>query len=53
MHDPQFQEEQAKIKLGADNPKTGEEIQQIIAKSYQRSESVINRIKGMLGQKKK
>lgn len=53
MHDPQFQEEQAKIKLGADNPKTGEEIQQIIAKSYARPASVINRIKAMLGEPKK
>ena len=51
MHDPRIPGEQAKLNLGADTPKTGEEIQQIIAKSYQRSKSVINRIKGMLGQK--
>lgn len=45
INDPEFLAEQKKAKLGADTPRTGEQIQQLIAKVYQSPASVVERIK--------
>lgn len=43
--DPEFVAEQAKVKLGADTPRTGEQIQAMIADAYKASPEVVARIK--------
>jgi hypothetical protein len=50
IRDPEFQAEQLKQKLGADDPKTGEQIQKIVADAYHRPPTVIERIKALVAQ---
>ncbi len=50
INDPEFLAEQAKANLGADTPRTGEQIQDIIVQSYKSPPKVIDRLKQLLGQ---
>ena len=43
--DPAFQAEQKKINLGADTPRTGEQIQAMIEEAYKSSPAVVDQIK--------
>ena len=43
--DPEFLAEQAKINLGADSPRTGEQIQAMIANAYKAPANIIEQIK--------
>ena len=43
--DPEFLSEQAKINLGADSPRTGEQIQAMIAQAYKAPPNVVEQIK--------
>ena len=45
INDPEFLADQAKANLGADTPRTGEQIQALIANAYQSSPAVIERVK--------
>ena len=45
INDPEFLADQAKANLGADTPRTGEQIQSLIAQAYQSSPAVIERVK--------
>jgi tripartite-type tricarboxylate transporter receptor subunit TctC len=45
INDPEFLSDQAKASLGADTPRTGEQIQALIAQAYQSSPAVVERVK--------
>jgi len=45
MKDPEFQAEQAKMRLGADTPRTGEQIAAMIAEAYKAPTALIDRLK--------
>jgi tripartite-type tricarboxylate transporter receptor subunit TctC len=45
INDPEFLSDQAKASLGADTPRTGEQIQALIASAYQSSPAVVERVK--------
>jgi tripartite-type tricarboxylate transporter receptor subunit TctC len=45
FHDKEFLAEQAKASLGADTPRTGEQIQDIIVQSYRSPPAVVERLK--------
>ena len=45
INDPEFLAEQEKVKLGADTPRTGDQVQQLISKVYQSPANVVERIK--------
>ncbi len=45
INDPEFLSEQAKANLGADTPRTGEQIQDIIVTSYRSPPAVVERLK--------
>jgi tripartite-type tricarboxylate transporter receptor subunit TctC len=49
--DPEFVAEGEKAKLGTDTPRTGAQIQQIIARSYRSPPQVIDRLRGLMAQK--
>ncbi len=43
--DPEFLAEQAKVNLGADTPRTGEQVREMIAEAYRASPAIIEQIK--------
>ncbi len=45
INDPEFLSEQAKANLGADTPRTGDQIQDIIVQSYKSPPAVVERLK--------
>ena len=45
FNDKEFLAEQAKASLGADTPRTGEQIQDIIVQSYRSPPAVVERLK--------
>jgi tripartite-type tricarboxylate transporter receptor subunit TctC len=45
IKDPEFQAEQAKMNLGADTPRTGEQIARMIADAYKAPPALIDRLK--------
>jgi tripartite-type tricarboxylate transporter receptor subunit TctC len=45
MTDPEFVAEQAKVNLGADTPRSGEEIQRVIAEAYKAPAAVVERVR--------
>ena len=51
INDPEFFAEQAKINLGADTPRTGEQIAGLIAQAYKAPPEVVERIKRLQGEK--
>ncbi len=50
IKDPDFQAEQDKLQLGANQPKSGAQVQEIIVRAYQSPPQVLERIKKILGQ---
>lgn len=50
INDPEFLAEQAKANLGADTPRSGDQIQDIIVTSYKSPPAVIERLKKLLTQ---
>jgi len=49
--DPEFMAESQKAKLGADTPRTGEQIQRIVERSYRTPPHVIERLRHLMNQK--
>jgi tripartite-type tricarboxylate transporter receptor subunit TctC len=45
MRDPEFQAEQARMQLGADQPKSGAQIQDIVVRAYRSPPQVLDRIR--------
>ena len=51
INDPEFLAEQAKINLGADTPRTGEQIAALIGQAYKAPKDVVDRINRLQGEK--
>jgi tripartite-type tricarboxylate transporter receptor subunit TctC len=45
LTDPEFRDEQAKASLGADNPRTGQQIQELITEAYRAPPAVVDRLR--------
>ena len=49
LKDPDFVAEQDKLQLGANQPKTGAQIQEIVARAYRTPPQVLDRLKKIIG----
>lgn len=47
VHDPEFLREQAKLQIGADNPRSGEQLQSLIEETYSSPSSVLDRMRAL------